>query len=93
MWPFTRTATLRDVGEALARHESMLTRLRDDHEDLKAKHASLRGRVYAAGIHKLPVADDEVSDPKNAAQPMSRDELRKTMGFIPGRPMKHQKDE
>lgn len=91
MWPFSFNSWKVSVERALAQHEARIERLRDDHEDLKVKHASLRGRVYAAGIHKLPVAEDE-SDPKNAAQPMTRDELRKQMGFIPGRPMKHDKE-
>lgn len=84
MWPFRKSpiddaAALRKaINELSAAH----SKLREDHEDLKERFGSLRGRVYAAGIHKNPLQDPDAK--------LSRDELRRRMGFIPGRPMKHE---
>lgn len=79
------------MRDCLAQHDSAIARLRDDLDDLKAKHTSLRGAVYARGIHKMPLEQDQ-SDPKNAAAPMTKDELRKSMGLVPGRPYNHPKE-
>jgi len=99
MWPFNRKtyvreATAKDLMDAVTRHERLIGQLREDHETLAHQHRQLRGRVYGAGVHKTGVPVDgegsTMSNPQNAAPAvLDKQELRKRMGFIPGRPMVH----
>lgn len=54
--------------------------------DLRDKHISLRGKVYAAKLHK---AGAETEGPKE----LSREDLRRSLAasgrFVPGRPAVH----
>lgn len=69
---------------AVLRREFM--NVREGLEDLKDKHISLRGKVYAAKLHKA-------SEPEPAAAPQSREELRRSLAisgrFRPGQPPVH----
>lgn len=56
--------------------------------ELEAKHMSLRGRVYSAGIHKHPLPDSE--EARSATVPRSKDELRKIAGIRAGKPFNHE---
>lgn len=85
MWPFRKRLPVDDartLRNAITELSSGFTKLREDHEDLKERFGSLRGRVYNAGLHKTGIPDPD--------RKPTRDELRKQMGFIPGRPMKHE---
>lgn len=88
MWPFPKRRSLDEVCLAVERLSARLERLHDDHEDLKAKHISLRGRVYAAGIHKHAIEAKE-NEEATVTNITSREELRRRAGFVPGQPMKH----
>lgn len=84
MWPFRkRPAAAPETPEVLRRLIDVEAQL----EELRAKHMSLRGRVYNAGIHKKPLPDSEEAQADTV--PRSKDELRKVMGFTPGRPYPH----
>lgn len=84
VWPFRKQpiADVQTLRAAIQELNSTVARLREDHDDLKERFVSLRGRVYAAGVHKVGL--------KDPSQPMTRDDLRRQMGFVPGRPMKHE---
>ena len=85
MWPFRKRVPIGDahvLNRAITELSSGLAKLREDHEDLKERFASLRGRVYNAGLHKTGLQDPD--------RKLTRDELRAKMGFVPGRPMKHE---
>lgn len=86
MWPWKKRS-LQDVVQAIERLTAHINALDAELQDLKDKHVSLRGRVYNAGLHRSPLKDSE-QDRVNQL-PMSRDELRKMSGFIPGRPFPH----
>lgn len=92
MWPFNKRSIQKQV-EDLKDAVRTLTRdavvLQDSHIELSERFKRLHGRVYAAGIHKNPLqqaAEDKIDAP---VQAMTRDELRKKMGFVPGKPMQH----
>jgi len=82
MWPFTRKPQ-----ETLELYRKLLW-LESRIDELEAKHSSLRGRVYSAGIHKNPIPDSE--EARIATVPRSKDELRRLAGIVPGKPYKHQ---
>lgn len=85
MWPFRKRVPIDDavaLRNAITEASSGLAKLREDHEDLKERFVSLRGRVYNAGLHKTGLQDPE--------RKLTRDELRARSGFVPGRPMKHE---
>lgn len=78
-----RVTRLEEAIGVLTKH---ITQLQEDLADLEDKHVRLRGKVYATGAHKEPEAE---SARRPRAQ-MSRDELRKLSGFVPGTPMRHE---
>jgi len=84
MWPFKKTTVA--TPEILQR----LIQLEVELTELQAKHLSLRGKVYAAGIHKHPLRDSE--EARSETIPRSKDELRKMAGIRAGKPYTH-KDE
>lgn len=91
MWPFKKSirvsqTTAREFADVLARHEREIAQLRDDLLDLTAKHTSLRGRVYATGLHK---AEQTTPTPAVTSSTETKAELRKRLGILPGRPYNH----
>jgi hypothetical protein len=81
MWPFNKRPP--DFSELHRKLIELELRL----SDLESKHLSLRGRVYGAGIHKKPLADND--EARENTTPRSRDELRKLAGIKAGQPYPH----
>lgn len=79
-------ARIQRLEEAIPVLTKHVATLQDDLADLEDKHMRLRGRVYATGAHK---PDDESARPAPQRARLSRDELRKLSGFLPGQPMEH----
>lgn len=95
MWPFTKSIQqqVSDLQMAVNQLSGRLERLGEAHEELQDAHRRLRGRVYAAGIHKVGLKDDAAAEPGQSApsvEPkLSKEELKKRIGFVPGRPFPH----
>jgi hypothetical protein len=81
MWPFRKHTGDDRLYRKVLDLEARLT-------ELEAKHMSLRGRVYSAGIHKHPLPDSE--EARLDTVPRSKDELRKQAGIKAGRPYPHE---
>lgn len=92
---FFNVSRLRKRVEALEEQVLLLTKHRDvlneALDSLLQAHRSLRGRVYAAGLHKSPLkkSDEDEEVESNLRSISDRDELRRLSGFRPGRPMAH----
>ena len=88
---FTRGG--KDVEEKLAELKRRLGALEDALEDLHAKHARLRGTVYAYRLHKPEGEEDAPRERPKKPREMSREELKRTLfhsgRFQPGKPAVH----
>lgn len=98
MWPFTsKRASMSRMSDAIERLERNHSALREQVEDLNDRHNRLRGRVYQAGIHKTGLTSVDGAERESATVPsassplahLTKDELRKRAGIIPGRPYRH----
>lgn len=92
MWPWKtrqQDAFLLDIDQRVAKAERRLADLLDRVEDWEGKYATLRGRVYAAGVHRKPLPDSAAEQEATLPRAVSRDEIRKQSGFQPGKPMNH----
>ena len=89
MWPFGSKGPVRDrtiIRELLQRLTDVEIRAmatQQQLEALRAQHVSLRGRVYATGLHKGP--QEELHTHVAVTQKPTLMEL----GFTPGKPFPH----
>lgn len=96
MWPFRKRVPSDDVQAcraSISELSGQVARLREDHEDLKERFTSLRGRVYHAGLHKVGLSDEaqpSASPPSPAVDSRTARSQKLTQaGFVPGKPFPH----